>query len=170
MPEFIKHSALARYLFNNLMILELNTILRNKFSHAQQDTGMEERVHDSQEVTELFLANFDKAMGLPKHNVVFVLDTVRPQIYSDEGFAAVDETYAGKMFRYFKDRAEALGYAVVDMKPVFAAEHRSSGKRFEFASDGHWNEDGHDLVFRTVMDRIASSWSGGPLASRAPAD
>jgi lysophospholipase L1-like esterase len=53
--------------------------------------------------------------------------------------------------------AVAAGNHVVeflDLHPIFAAHWQSHRERFEFDSDGHWNELGHSVVAAAIVERI----------------
>jgi hypothetical protein len=40
------------------------------------------------------------------------------------------------------------------MQPAFIRKHKSEGIRFEFPSDGHWNEAGHILVAEKIKASV----------------
>jgi len=80
------------------------------------------------------------------------------------------------MRRYFAAAAQARGYAVLDLQPVFIARNRQDGSRFEFPTDSHWNELGHRLVaeelrgsavFRQLFPRGAPEGLGPQADARA---
>jgi hypothetical protein len=55
------------------------------------------------------------------------------------------------MRKYFIERAQSLGYEVVDLDNVFMSEYEISKKYFEPAYDGHWNSYAHGIVAEEVM-------------------
>ena len=55
------------------------------------------------------------------------------------------------MRKYFVAKAYAHSYEVIDMDPIFAEHYRNYGGRFEFPTDSHWNELGHQIAADAVM-------------------
>jgi hypothetical protein len=51
----------------------------------------------------------------------------------------------------FRKTAEALGYEVIDMDPLFFADFRLHGSRFEYPRDAHWNPTAHTLVAQAIL-------------------
>jgi lysophospholipase L1-like esterase len=54
------------------------------------------------------------------------------------------------------ETATAAGVPFVDLHPVFAADWARNRRRFEFDSDGHWNEYGHLVVAGAVSAAISA--------------
>jgi hypothetical protein len=50
------------------------------------------------------------------------------------------------------EQARERGFEVLDMAPYFFAEHRKTGVRFEWPTDGHWNSEGHRGAYEEVRD------------------
>ena len=46
------------------------------------------------------------------------------------------------------------GIPFLDLHPEFTADWRANGRRFEFESDGHWNEHGHAVAGAAVAEAI----------------
>ena len=42
------------------------------------------------------------------------------------------------------------GYDIIDRQSIFVEVYNSQGVRFEFPSDGHWNEAGHASVAERI--------------------
>jgi hypothetical protein len=154
--RILRHSAFLRYVMFNLVAeRRIEALLRPSaaalpssggFRDREPPAALEQRVRDSQRAVDHFLARLPAMSGLDSRSIVFVLDAVRPAIYSDGGLEESENTYHGRMRRYFAAHALALGYQVIDMQPVFIARHRRDNSRFEFPTDSHWNELGHRLV------------------------
>ena len=70
------------------------------------------------------------------------------KILSASCIKAVD--FAGK--KYFEKQALAFGYEVLNMQPIFIERNRLDNSRFEFKTDGHWNELGHALVAEKIEE------------------
>ncbi len=150
--KILRQSALVRYVVLNLRAGETLKGLRRILSRSGRvrssrgSLKIEERIQDSKRAIDFFLDQVPLKSGLRSDSVAFVLDGVRPGLYSPEAWAEVEHGYAAQMMRYFKEQAVARGYEVLDMQPVFMAKHHLDNSRFEFATDGHWNELGHRVV------------------------
>lgn len=156
-----RRTELGIYLINNLKVLELREKLRSAFrSWTAGPNGANgrpeylgnvpravggKRLEDSHQAVDAFLRDLAKSVSLPKNRVLFLVDGVR---YPDRQDQA---SYFVKMRTYFLKRARRLGYSTVDLDPLFFAEHRRNGTRFEYPRDGHWNPSGHELAAEAVV-------------------
>lgn len=70
--------------------------------------------------------------------------------YPDEATKGVG-TYFDRMRHAFRERAEARGYEVIDVDPLFFSHFRQHVRRFEYLRDPHWNATGHGVVADAVM-------------------
>jgi hypothetical protein len=52
------------------------------------------------------------------------------------------------------ETAKAQGIAFLDLQPAFAADWAEHHKTFEFESDNHWNEYGHEVAARAIVERL----------------
>jgi hypothetical protein len=59
--------------------------------------------------------------------------------------------------RTLADTAKRHDVALIDMHPIFAAHWAANHRRFNFESDGHWNELGHSLVGAAIAAHIRQS-------------
>src|SRR5205823_65657 len=91
--------------------------------------------------------------GLGRDAVIFVLDPMRPAMYSPEELRKAENSSIYRMRQYFKTQASARGYQVIDLQPAFIHRHRLDGSRFEFPTDNHWN----GLANRLVAEEIRKS-------------
>ena len=120
------------------------------------------RVKDSLAAIDAFLRDLPVMTGLPSDRVAFTLDGVRYPRDSPAG----PESYFELMRRVFREKAEALGYEVLDLDPLFFARFSATGERFEFPADNHWNSNGHAIVALAVRSSrllahvLAASSSG----------
>ena len=99
-----------------------------------------------------FLARLPEATGLATQDVLFVLDGVRPQLYQDGFPGNAEHSYFWKMREYFSRKAQDKGFRLVDMQPLLLEQYRSTGQRFEFERDAHWNSAGHALAAQAVLE------------------
>lgn len=150
-------SKLLMYLLKNAdlpaMIHKLTTPAGGKGYVGQTDARAEPvRVADSRRVVDEFFSRLPKASGLGPGDICFVLDGMRPHLYSSKRLAETRGSYYDLMRRYFTGKAVGLGYRVVDMQPLFIQNFAANGKRFEYPQDGHWNGRGHGVAARAVRE------------------
>jgi hypothetical protein len=152
LKKILRHSAFMRYVVINLQPERAWELAR--LARRQSAISLEERSEDSKKAIVYFLDQLPARAGLPASSIVFVLDAVRPAIYSPEALQKADDGYHGRMRRYLTEQATARGYQVIDMQPAFIARNRSDGSRFELvATDSHWNA----LAHRLAADEIEKS-------------
>jgi hypothetical protein len=157
--RFLRNSALVRYLWGTVGIGHIPSIVSHMFDDRVQYVGntaagtTEERLVDSRKVVDRFFSELPRRIGLEKSHVLFVVDAMRPEIYSDSELSRASGSYFDVMREYFLEQAKRNGYEAIDMQPRFISRHRQDGSRFEFALDAHWNGRGHE----EVADAIASA-------------
>jgi len=157
--KLFRHSALARYLWGTVGISSIPFLLAQRFENGVQYVGntmayaSKERLADSRRVVDRFFLELPQRVGIEKAQYLFVVDAMRPQIYSDSDLSRVKGSYFDLMRQYFLEQAKRNGYEAIDMQPRFISRHRRDGSRFEFALDAHWNGLGHE----EVADAITSS-------------
>jgi len=156
--EMLRHSALVRYVMLNLSVKEnLERLLAKRTGVKQDYVGnvpaeVESlRRADSMHAVDEFFRRVRTSTGLDPQSVLFVLDGLRRALYSPAELSKAENSYAAVMMRYFKEQAVANGYEVLDMQPVFVRHYGLNGRRFEFDTDGHWNELGHQLVAEEIQ-------------------
>jgi hypothetical protein len=164
-PSLIKkisrRSALIRYLKLNLKInwRDIESLFRDDKNNDEAsyvgNTRAEfdkERILDSEWVVDRFLEQLPILTELSTQEVLFVVDGIRPHLYDPRLLMQARGSYFDHMREYFINAANSLGYEVIDMQPIFSGAYESEGIRFEFATDGHWNETGHALVAESIGD------------------
>lgn len=135
--RFLRHSALVRYL------LYSHLLERRSVPHEIPD-----RVPWSVKAVRAFLDTLPAMAGLPASRILLVVDGQRPGRPVNQFF--------GQMRDSLMTRATALGYPVLDLSPVFAADFAVHHQPFEFPTDGHWNSYGHAIVARAIT---AALWT-----------
>lgn len=151
---FLRKSAFVRYVMLNLQAGLVVEKLRASACRSEDPyacaagspSALEQRIADAQRAVDYFLDQLPLKSGLSTEAVVFVLDAMRPAMYSPEELPKAESGYVSRMRQYFKTQASARGYEVVDLQPAFMRRHRLDGSRFEFPIDAHWNELGNRLV------------------------
>ena len=156
--KILRHSAFLRYLMFNLHVSEridhvIQTWRGQDYSvSAYIGQELEHRVLDSNRGVDYFFDQLPSKSGLAPQSIVFVLDAVRPDMYSEEKLAQSYNAYFPRMRRYFAQQAGARGYQVIDTQPLFIAKHRIDGSRFEAApTDSHWNALAHKMAAEEIQ-------------------
>ena len=147
-------SALSRYIRQNL---GLSTIVRKfRASKSIQYVGNvpasveAERIERSKRAVDAFLVRLPQEAGVPASRTIFIVDGMRPNLYSAEDLQKAEGSFFDTMRRYFIAHAAPHGYTVIDMQPRFIEHYRATGERFEYPDDGHWNETGHAVAAEAV--------------------
>lgn len=174
-PTLIKRlsrqSALIRYLAFNMKLnwqsienmLDKNTDNTDvKFIGNTRADFDEQRISDSKRVVDSFFDELPLQTGLGNDKILFVIDGMRPHLYNTTTLIEANGSYFDYMRKYFIKIAMNKGYEIIDMQPVFIKKHSLEGIRFEFPTDGHWNEAGHTLaaekikssfIYRTLFEK-----------------
>lgn len=105
---------------------------------------------DSRRATDRFFELLPGMSGLAPSRIAFVVDGPRFALYDEEGLERVQDSHRVVDRRYFMAVAEAGGYEVLDMLPVFADHWRANEARFDWPGDRHWNALGHRLCFESL--------------------
>ena len=153
LKKIFRKSAFARYLMLNLQVRRL----RNPLSSEAKDPSLQyvgnvpldvsdERLGDSESAIDEFFHQLPARSGLGTDSILFVVDGMRPNLYSEAGLDYAQDSFHSQMRSYFIMVAERLGYEVRDMQPIFIKRNRDDGSIFEFQQDAHWNQLGHSLV------------------------
>ena len=154
--RMIRHSALVRYLWKTVGIGDISGVVLQKLGTSDRYVGntaatvSQEHLTDSQMAVDYFLRELSRQAGIPKSRILFVVDGVRPELYSrsDDGSAGSSDFQI--MRRYFLAEAARVGYEAIDMQPRFVIRHQRDGARFEFRIDGHWNGVGHEEAAEAI--------------------
>lgn len=145
--KVLRHSAFLRYVMLNLVIERRVELLVKGERRPDAAAAVDEkRLRDSERAADYFFERLPAMSGMEPRSIVFVLDAVRPAIYSDAELEASAGGFHARLRRYFAAQARSRGYEVIDMQPAFIARHRADGSRFDFPTDSHWNELGHLMV------------------------
>lgn len=157
----LRHSALARYVVLNL---QLNwRSIENRFRNDGENAELEyvgntranfnaKRISDAQSAVDRFFELLPDLTGLANDKILFVVDGMRPQLYDPSTLKQANGSYFDRMRKYFATVASSWGYEVIDMQPIFLKRHSRDGTRFEYPTDGHWNEFGHALVAESISE------------------
>ena len=168
--KLLRNSAIARYFWGTVGIQNIGAV-SSVFPAPDQGVqyvgntaayATEGRLADSRGVVNRFFSELPHRVPLEKARILFVIDAMRPEIYSDSDLSRAKGSYFDLMREYFLEQAKRNGYDAIDMQPRFISRHGRDGSRFEFTIDGHWNGLGH----QEAADAIASSRMLEALMSR----
>lgn len=157
--RLLRRSAFVRYLWGTVGIGGMSDLVRQGFRREVQYVGntaanvSEERLAESRRVVDRFFLELPQRAGLDKSRILFVVDAIRPEIYSELDLQRANGSYFALMRQYFFEQAQRYGYEAIDMQPRLIARHRRDGVRFEYPIDAHWNALGH----QEAAEAIASS-------------
>jgi len=154
-----RKSALLRYLDSNVKIFNRNLVeeiaeLLGKPKGNLVDTSANissERISDSKKAVDEFFNLLPSYTNLNTENILFIVDAMRPEIYSDIELKAAQGSYSDIMRRYFIEKAMENSYEVIYMEPIFINRNHKDGSRFDFETDGHWNALGHKLIAEAIQ-------------------
>lgn len=152
-----RHSALAMYLITNVKIesvlkLNLQYLGANERRWAANIPyeALGQEYDDYRWAVRSFLDALPEATGLPPERVVIAMDGVREAIYDASQKEQLAESVWGRMRLYMREQAQSRGFLLIDMHPVFENSYIKDGRRFEFATDTHWNGHGHALLAEAI--------------------
>lgn len=157
--SLVRRSKLAMYLATNLQAQHALANLKSLFSNAKpkQFVGQTKadvapkRLASSRQAIQRFFELLPEMSGLAPQDILFVVDGLRPHLYSQNTLKQAKKSYFAHMRKVFLGDAKRHGYMVADLQPVFQAAHKMTGKRFEFKKDGHWNAEGHRLAAQEAL-------------------
>ena len=165
-PTIIRTSALYRYWAGNLAVgWRIIRIPRVFLPQRERELAMgihrPALVEDSKRAVDAFLERLPEASGVDASRIVFIVDGLRPELYSSERLQRIEGSYFDIMRQYFIVNAAEGGYEVIDMQPVFRRYYNRHHELFEWEQDAHWNALGHELCFQetnrsTVVRRLAT--------------
>lgn len=155
--KYARKSAFARYVFLQAGInwRDLMSALKLKpqgMSAAVSEYAGNVKRFTSQDIFEQSIMVIDSFFEeLAKLNIsgsiTLVLDADRQDIYNNQR----TESYFQKMRDYTMIKASENGVRLVDMRPIFMDDYKKHQIKFEFPTDGHWNEHAHKLVAEALM-------------------
>jgi hypothetical protein len=149
-----RRSALIRYLLINcnLTLAGVRAALKPEGTYVANTRADldQRRVDAARSAVDAFMRLLPGAASLSPDRIAFLVDGIRPELYSQERLQAVRGSYPELLREYFMAQARARGYEVIDLQPVFVEEYARSGRRFEFHTDNHWNDVGHRVAAQAV--------------------
>jgi hypothetical protein len=148
--QVLRQSAVLRYAMQNLDAWHrLEALVKGPPQEKAQGT----RLEDSYRAVDWFLDQVPEKTGLGRDSIVFVVDPLRPAVYTPATRKQVEEGVFGRTAQYFAEQARARGYEVIELQPVFLRRHAAGDALEVGPTDSHWNALGH----RIVAEQLAQS-------------
>jgi hypothetical protein len=155
--DWIRRSASARYMYYRWQV-RLEPIRELLLGPAAAQSAKYEanidvrsalgRLRDIEATTDhVFgrLAEMGRRTGV---RLLIAIDGVRFAIYQGERSEVL------LLNRLAGELAQKHGLTFLDLHSAFGADWAANHKRFEFQSDGHWNEHGHAVAARAVAEGL----------------
>lgn len=155
--RLLRQSKLAMYLITNTQALQRLRGLTDSAATPEHFVGQtaadadSTRLSRSRTAAEFFLKQLPTFSGLAPHDILFVVDALRPHLYTEAGRKAAQGSYADHMRQFFMQAARQGGFGVLDIAPVFLADYATNHCVFEYPKDGHWNGYAHEIVARALQ-------------------
>ncbi len=99
-------------------------------------------------VTDYLFGRMDAAVHAMGARLLLAMDGDRSAIYAGVASPAL------ALNRIAADAAAPRHLPFLDLEPVFEADWKEQQRRFDFASDGHWNEHGHAVVAAALARKL----------------
>lgn len=124
---------------NLVKVFEQNSLAKAVAVHPA------ENIEGQRKVADWFLAELPASLGLPPQCIVFLMDSDRYAIYKPELASRPKDN--PQVRQYFIEHAQALGFSISDLDPVFRQAYAKDGAKFDhWPIDRHWNRFGHGLA------------------------
>ena len=156
--KFLRKSALIRFLYFNVQIINRFPKLINLFKPPEQHIpphasyvdipNIDEKIV---EVTKHIFNGYKRLSS--KHNVKLLLSTDAPRqhIYKKANpYETAEHSFNKLVSRIANDN----GIEMLDLTNPFVEDYDIHGEKFNFEIDGHWNEKGHRVVGHAVSKKL----------------
>ena len=143
-----------RRIFRNsslFMYLVTNVIFRHNYDSSIETIKDEKVVSDYKMAVDTFFDKLPKESGLDSSKILFVIDGIREIIYNPEKSSEAQGCLFDIMRKYFINKATMLGYEIIDLQNIFQEHYKVHKQRFEYPTDDHWNEIGHEIVADAIV-------------------
>jgi hypothetical protein len=152
--EHLRRTATARFLYYRWQVRpDLLTRLivpapARRFSANIDVDAVFEQMADIVTATDHLFGRLSAVAHGSGARLLLAMDSDRRAIYAERRSAVLTlNSMAGEL-------ARRHGIPFLDLHPIFAADWRRSGRRFEYYSDNHWNEHGHEVAGRAIAQAI----------------
>jgi len=150
-------SALYRYIQANLGFTVDRVLNKHVAPAPSSNTAIAASEEKSRRAVDYFLEQLPEAADLAPAQLVLVFDSDRGRIY-DSTRPPRKGVDSQAVQTYFRERAKAAGFVVVDTGALFAEHFRRYQRRFDYQPvDSHWNGLGHRVVAAQVHRCLAAA-------------
>jgi len=159
LKRFLRKSALARYLIVNLRFVKRFGVVKRllyddtrKFA-ANIDLKNLELFSDRRFLNQMLgyiFKEFLKSSSEYGFDLLMVMDTDRQAIYSGKG------PRKSKVYLFNKASMKVAGelnIPFIDLTPFFEKKWKEKGEKFDWKSDNHWNNLGHEVVGDAIIQK-----------------
>ena len=148
--QWLKKSALFRYLYYNLNIYRLNQNImfkRRPVYNANVDVEVLQKYRDDLQMVMRYIITTLKRETAGKR-LLLMMDAPRYDIYANN-LANSNIIWINQLF----DRiCRENGVEFLDLTDAFARDFEKNNRRFNWDWDAHWNDYGHQVVARAVLE------------------
>ncbi len=119
-------------------------VFRPPTDHPVTVAGPTVDIDRQRKVADWFLGELPTGLALPPECIVLLVDSDRYAIYNPESATARKDSPQAR--RYLIERAQALGFRVSDLDPVFRQHYAADKTKFDhWPIDRHWSRVGHGV-------------------------
>ena len=101
---------------------------------------------------DFFLKNIEELAKTKK--IILMIDGDRSSIYNGK----IKRDMSKLQNRWFKIILNQMGIKtnlhLLDLHPVFLKNWKKNKKKFDYEYDGHWNEHGHEIVAKALVNKM----------------
>lgn len=147
--DLVRKSTTFRYLYytQNIDPRAIFAPKQNYQNNINEDELIKQKTQIEKATRYLFerISNVCRSRGI---KLLMIMDASRANIYNGTNNISFLNQIA-------QETNEALNIDFIDLTSAFRTDYERNKKRFEFASDWHWNEYGHKIAGNIIADWIA---------------
>ncbi len=150
--QWLKRSALFRYLYYNLNVYRLNQNLmfrRRPVYNANVDVAVQHKYRGDLEAVMRYVITTLKKENAGRR-LILMMDGPRYDIYAGQ----LEESSILWINKLFARICQENGVECLDLTEAFARDFQVHRRRFNWDWDAHWNDYGHAVVARAVLDYL----------------
>lgn len=142
-------------------------VLEHKAVARVESVRLSRDIEGQRKVADWLLAELPASLGLPPECIVLLMDSDRYAIYKPE--LASFPKDSPEVRRYFIQHAQAFGYKVSDLDPLFKQHYALERTKFDYwPIDRHWNKVGHGVAADEAYRLLFEQWQQqGCLAAKS---
>ena len=156
LAQIVIKSAFIRYLYFDLKLSHRLQDLLRKLGNSNDEEHEEAVPQEQQLRDDAFFAvrNFlkileTKVQGKP---VLLVLDGDRQAIYANKTSERGNSWWSEAFELIVSESVNYPNVQILDLHPIFFERWKSTQQKFEYPYDSHWNERGHEVVAKAILE------------------